>query len=131
MPPQERIMNNWITFKTTSGTTITSCIPSGYQWSLYSVNAADSGRTYTGKMYTNRVTQKRKLELEFKGITWQQASTLLSAVNNEYFKVVYPDMLTGQMRTMDVYRGDVETSCYCWWDDRKILAELSFSIIER
>lgn len=126
-------MNNWITFSTNTNppVVLASCIPSGYQWSLYSVNGADSGRTYNGYMYTERKAQKRKIELEFKGISWQQASTLLSAVNNEYFKVTYPDMLTGQMRTMECYRGDVETSCYCWWDNKKILAELSFSLIER
>ena len=124
-------MDNWITFKTKEGQKIASCIPSGYQWSLYSVNRADSGRTYDGKMYTNRVTQKRKLELEFHGVSWQQASLLLQAVNNEYFKVQYPDMLTGTMRTMECYRGDVETTCYVWWENKKILSNLNFSIIER
>lgn len=125
-------MNNWITFKTTSGTTLASCIPSGYGWGLYAVNSSESGRTASGKMFTGKIGDARKLELEFAGITWAQASSLLQAVcTYEYFKVTYPDMLTGAMRTMEVYRGDVETSCYCWWENQKILSNLNFSIIER
>lgn len=106
-------------------------VPSEMAWSLNAVNAANSGRTANGYMYSNRVTQKRKLELTFAGVEWQTASQILNAVNAEYLYVRYPDMLTGAMRTMQCYVGDKETTVYTWWNGQKILTSLKFNLIER
>ena len=120
-----------ITFKTSAGATLLTVVPSSMKYDLYSVNAANSGRTTTGKMFTNRVTQKRKLELSFNAKTWSEVAQILTAVNAEYFKVTYPDMLTGANRTMDCYRGDVGMSVYTWWDNQKMLTDITLSLIER
>lgn len=106
-------------------------VPSQYKWSLNNVNAADSGRTYDGTMYTNRVTQKRKLELEFHGLSWEEASEVLQVVNSEYCRIQYPDMLTGALRTGTFYAGDQECSAYVWWTGKKILSTINFNVIER
>lgn len=120
-----------ITFKKTNGTTILTVVPNSMTYDLYAVNAANSGRNTAGKMFTNRVTQKRKLELSFNGKTWAEVSSILTAVNDEYFKVTYPDMLTGSNRTMDCYRGDVGMSVFTWWDNQKMVTDVKISLIER
>lgn len=107
-------------------------VPSEMSWSLMSVNAANSGRTSDGTMITNRVTQKRKLELAFNGVTWAKASQILNAVNSENFQVYYPDMLTGTYTYKTFYVGDREAPVWCWFDpaEKKILASLKFNLIE-
>ena len=120
-----------ITFtKKSNGTTLT-VTPSSMKWSLQDVSAADSGRDATGYMYKNRVTQKRKLEFTFNGLTWADASTLLQIINEEYFYVTYPDMLTGSTQTKEFYAGDRECPVWVWLADKKILSETTFNVIER
>lgn len=132
-----------VTFTNYYGYTIT-VTPSAMKWSLQDVSAADSGRDASGTMIKNRVAQKRKLEFEFNGWDWQQVSNLLKIVsgvnfdgsllpNNtgDYFSVTYPDMLTGTMETRTFYVGDRECPVYVWWDDKKILSQVTFNCIER
>lgn len=120
-----------ITIKNLDTNVSITVIPSSMKWSLQDVSAADSGRDVTGYMYKNRVTKKRKLELEFNAIEWSECPALLAAVDSEYFTVEYPDMLSGTLETRTFYRGDVETPVYCWWTDKKILSTVSFNCIER
>lgn len=120
-----------ITITNLSNNTSITVIPSAMTWSLNNVNAPDSGRDYTGYMYTNRVTQKRKLELEFSGFDWKEVSDLLKAINSEYCSVKYPDMLSGTMETRTFYAGDQEAPVYIWWNGQKICSTLKFNLIER
>jgi len=119
-----------IKFTNANGTSLT-VTPSQMKWSLQDVSAADSGRDYTGRMYKNRVAQKRKLEFEFNGWDWTKVSQILQVVNSEYITVRYPDMMTGAFQTRTFYVGDRETSVYVWWEDSKILSTLTFNVIER
>lgn len=107
-------------------------VPSSLKWSLNDVSQADSGRDVKGKMYKNRITLKRKLEMEFKGFDWKEASKVCDAfTRNEYFDVNYPDILDGMLETRNFYRGDITTEAFVWWDGKQILATLKFNIIER
>ena len=67
--------------------------PSKMSWSLQDVSIGDSGRDDTGYMYKGRITQKRKLELEWSAITPDKASIILNAFNPEYVNVRYFDAM--------------------------------------
>jgi hypothetical protein len=94
-----------IKFTNANGTSI-EVVPSQMKWSLQDVSAANSGRNTAGKMFKNRVTQKRKLEFEFTGWDWTKVSQILQVVNSEYITVRYPDMMTGTVQTRTFYVGD-------------------------
>lgn len=114
----------------TSGYSVT-VTPSSFKWSLQDVSAADSGRNVEGTMYKNMITQKRKLELEFPARQWTEVSSLLQAVNSEYFTVRYPDMLSGTFETRTFYCGDREVPVYTWFDNQKVVSNITFNVIER
>ena len=75
--------------------------PSKLNWSLQDVSIGDSGRDDTGYMYKGRITQKRKLELEWSAVTPSVASTILNAFNPEYVNVRYliPRKMLGRLKT--------------------------------
>ena len=106
-------------------------VPSSMQWGLQDISASDSGRDYTGYMYKNRIAQKRKLELEFAGLDWASASQLLNVVDSEYIRVTYPDMYAGMEQTRTFYVGDREAPVFVWWEDKKVLSNITFNFIER
>lgn len=106
-------------------------MPSSLKWSLSDVSAADSGRDVAGTMYKNQVTKKRKLELEFSGRQWTDVSSILKAVDSEYFTIYYPDMLSGNMETRTFYCGDKEVPVYTWFNSQKYVSSITFNCIER
>ena len=56
----------------------------------------------------------------------------IKAVNPEYIKVEYPDLLSGdehEKRTF--YVGDRSSPWKCWWVGNKRMEGLSFDLIER
>lgn len=108
--------------------------PSAYTWSLMDLSSEQSGRDLTGQMTKDIVAQKRTLQLSWNFLTFEQASTLLKAVNGSpFFSVTYPDAMDGAPATRTFYVGDrtapcyslnYELSCYGW-------AGVSFQFIER
>lgn len=119
-----------ITLRNTSTNWSVNVTPSGYKWSINSVNSSNSGRDTSGTMYPNIVTQKRKLELEFKGLTWRECANILQAVNSEHISVTYPDLLDFQTETRTFYSGDREMEAYTWWNGHEICASMTFNLIE-
>ena len=119
-----------ITIKNLDTSYTITTTPKSYKWSVNSVNSANSGRDTSGKMYPNIVTQKRKLELEFAGVTWQEASNLLKAVNSEKIQVTYPDLLDFTNETRIFYVGDRDMEAFTWWNGREICSSLKFNLIE-
>lgn len=112
-------------------------VPSGMKFAIMDISEADSGRDTTGTMHKNTVTlkngtkvKKRKLELEFNGVSWKECSDLLKAVDAEYFTVTYPDMKDYQTQTRTFYVGDRECPVWTWWDNQKILSSVTFNCIE-
>ena len=104
--------------------------PSKFGWSLQDVSAADSGRTQDGFMHKKRVTQKEKIALEWLGCTPEDAATILSAFNPEYFNVTYRCPLSNTIVTKEFYRGDASAPYY-WWVDGGRHENVAFNIIER
>ena len=105
--------------------------PSGLSWSLQDVSAGDAGRTQSGLMYKQRITQKRKLALSWRGVTPAAAANILAALNPEYIKVIYPDALTGTNQTKIFYVGDRSAPVYMYTSGKKIYQDIAFDIIER
>lgn len=91
----------------------------------------NSLRTDDAVMHKNRVAQKRKLQLAWVGLDWQQTSAIMQAVQPEYMQVYYPDMLSGTYQTREMYVGDRTAPVKFWWTNRKMIEKISFDFIER
>ena len=105
--------------------------PSKLKWGLQDVSIGDSGRDDTGYMYKGRVTQKRKLELEWNAVSPSAASTILQAFNPEYINVRYFDPMDNTWQTKNFYVGDRSGNVKIWTVNQKIYETISFDIIER
>lgn len=105
--------------------------PSSWQWGLQDVSAGESGRTEDAKMHKNRVAQKRKLNVTYNNCLASVATTVLKAINPEYIKVTYYDLLAGHNQTRTFYVGDRSAPVKYWWVGNKRLESLSFDLIER
>ena len=104
--------------------------PSSFQWGLQDISAAESGRTDDSVMHKNRVAQKRKISLGWKGVDWQTTAQIMTAFNPEYINVTYPDMLSGTVETRKFYVGDRTAPVKWWWVGNQRLESISFDIIE-
>lgn len=105
--------------------------PSKMSWSLQDVSIGDSGRDDTGYMYKGRVTQKRKLELEWSAVTPEKASKILNAFNPEYINVRYFDPKENSWQIKNFYVGDRSAPVKIWTVNNKIYETVKFDIIER
>lgn len=105
--------------------------PSKLHWGLQDVSIGDSGRDDTGYMFKGRVTQKRKIELEWTAVSPSVASTILQAFNPEYINVRYFDPLENSWQIKNFYVGDRSGNVKIWSTNQKIYESISFDIIER
>jgi len=107
--------------------------PTGFQWGLQDISAADSGRTNDGAatMQKNRVTQKRKLQLSWTNPSAADTATILSAFNPEYVYVRYLDAMANAYETRQFYVGDRSAPLRQVTVNGVTYTTLSFNIIER
>ena len=106
--------------------------PSAFTWGLQDVSAADAGRTEDALMQKNRVAQKRKLTCSWDGLTPEEASELLTAVNPEYIDISYPDAMSGGTETRTFYVGDRSAPVAIWVGATgRLYQRVSFNFIER
>lgn len=111
---------------------VTMPCPSKFAVAYQDVSAADSGRVESGLMYKNRVAQKIKIELEWVAVSNENASTILTAFDPEYFNVTYHDPKSNSTVTKEFYRGDASAPYYWWVTGRSFnFQTISFNIIER
>ena len=106
--------------------------PSKFDMAYQDVSAADSGRVESGLMYKNRIAQKVKINLEWLAVSNEDAATILSAFDDEYFNVTYHDPKTNSVVTKEFYAGDRSAPYYWWVQGRSFnFQNISFNIIER
>lgn len=105
--------------------------PSKLNWSLQDVSAGESGRDDAGYMFKSRVTQKRKIELEWSAVSPSDASKILKAFNPEYVNVRYFDPMENSWLIKNFYVGDRSVPVKIWSVNQKIFETVSFDIIER
>lgn len=77
--------------------------PSKFEVNIEDIDG-ESARNAKGELTRDRITTKRKLNLEFPPLTQNEASTLLTAVKPVNFSVTYPDPEMG-MVTKTFYVG--------------------------
>jgi len=104
--------------------------PYVYQWSLQDISDSDSGRTEDVLFHKNRVGQKRRLQLGWRGKSTAETSAILNAFNPEYISVRYFDLLDNRYETRDFIVGDREGSVKLWWVGRHLIDVVSFNITE-
>ena len=103
--------------------------PSVFNWTLQDISSPDAGRTLDGIMHKNQIAQKRKIQLQWNGITKDTVSTILNMFNSEYFDVTYLDPLDNAVETRTFYSGDKPTNLYSWRFGG-LYESISFNIIE-
>lgn len=83
-----------------------------------SINDIDgeTTRNAQGNMIRDRITTKRKIELEFPPLTHAELNTLLNAVSSVFFTVTYPDPYATSdptvLTTKTFYVGDRSAPMY-------------------
>lgn len=105
--------------------------PSSFSWGLQDVSASDAGRTQDALMHKNTVAQKRKIALSWTMPSPAEAQAILTAFNDEYFRVTYYDPLDGDTVTRTFYAGDKSAPVKIWTANNKRYEQISFDIIER
>lgn len=105
--------------------------PSSFTWGLQDVSRNDAGRDESATMHKNRVAQKVTLDLEWTGLTLQEAHTILVKFQPEYIDVTYYDPLEGTDVTNTFYTGDKSAPVQVWTVNKKYYSKLSFNLIER
>lgn len=103
--------------------------PKSFQVGVQDVDG-ETGRNANGDMVRDRITTKRKLEIEWGMLTQAECSAILSAVSAVFFSVSYPDPISGQS-TRTFYVGDRTAPAYSFTNKFKPWSGLKFNLIER
>ncbi|WP_307976293.1 DUF6711 family protein [uncultured Streptococcus sp.] len=103
--------------------------PKNFQVGVQDVDG-ETGRNANGDMVRDRITTKRKLEIEWGMLTQSECSAILSAVSAVFFTVSYPDPISGQS-TRTFYVGDRTAPAYSFTNKFKPWSGLKFNLIER
>lgn len=91
----------------------------------------ETHRNARGQMIRDRIAVKRRLECEWPALNDSQISTLLKAVQNEFFQVRYPDPMTGNNQTKTFYVGDRTSPMYRKVGNSHLWEGLSMNLVER
>lgn len=78
---------------------------------IYDVSK-NADRNAQGTILIDRVAVKRKIEMEWGHLTNAEMASILSAVQDVFFSVTYPDPLTGTSNTITCYAGDRTAPIY-------------------
>lgn len=102
----------------------------------FSVEIADqdlnSDTDANANLHRNRVNVKRKIALEWGPLTWNQISTILTAMKDVFFDATYPDPLTGSYETKRFYVGNRKAPVCHVEDDGTIMWQaLQLDIVEK
>lgn len=108
---------------------VTIATPSSYNVSIMDISKAE--RNANGLMIIERITTKRKLELNWNYLTEIQLSTLLTAVSAVFFTVEYPDIQDGALRTGTFYVGDRGSEMIEYNGGNPVYKSVKFNFIER
>ena len=102
--------------------------PSDYVWNIMDVGQYI--RTADVTMHAQRKGTKRKLELKYKYLPADVASSLLIKVSQVSFSFTYPDGETGAMRTGSFYCGDRSATAIDYQNGVMRWKDVKFNLIE-
>lgn len=100
--------------------------PAEVTYNRYDLDSEDSFRSLSGEMQRDRVAVKVKLECRWNGLTAQQMSQLLQAMDDVFFSINYFDPHQGGYVTKTFYVGDRSAPVYSMVAGGKIMFK-SFS----
>lgn len=103
--------------------------PSDYQIGIMDISKAS--RNANGYLTIERITTKRKIELNFAFLTKAQLAILLTQISPTFFDVTYPDPQTGVERTSSFYVGDRNSGMVDYQDGIPRYQDIKFNFIER
>lgn len=92
---------------------------------------AESNRNANGDLIRDRITTKRKIELEYPPMDPMDISKVLKAISPVFITVEYPDPQEGTMITKTMYAGDKSAPIYRVIDGKIKWEGLTFNLIER
>ena len=92
--------------------------PSTMQVDVIDVDS-DSYRNANGNLVRDRVAVKRKISCSWNWLSIADCSTLLTAVQDEFFDIEYLDPVTGSNVTKTFYVGDRTSPIYSLVDGKK------------
>ncbi|WP_346888344.1 DUF6711 family protein [Clostridium sp. UBA1056] len=90
----------------------------------------ESNRNANGDLVRDRITVKRKINLEWPPLTQGQISTLLNAVSSVFFTVTFPDPQLGLI-TKTMYVGDRTAPAYSYINGQVKWQDLKMNFIEK
>lgn len=105
--------------------------PTSFSVTISDISSENSKRNARGDMLIDRVTTKRKIEMEWEYITLEDMSLTLKLVKDIFFLVEYPDPEEGKLITKTFYVGDRTIPMYYIRDGRPIWKNVKFNFIER
>lgn len=86
--------------------------PSVYEITIQDLDG-ESNRNANGDLIRDRITVKRKINLEWPPLSQSEIQTLLNAVSSVFFTVTFPDPQQG-MTTKTMYVGDRTAPAYSY-----------------
>lgn len=106
--------------------------PSSLEYQRYDLDSEEgSGRNQQGQMLRDRVAVKVKLVCKFPPLKGAELSTLMKAIDDEFFQMEYPDAYTGTRKTMTCYAGDRTAPMYTIKNGVVLWEGFSVNFIER
>lgn len=94
-------------------------------------NGESTVRTADGTLNRDRVAVKRQLDITWPPLSWSDTSTILTAMQDVFFSVYYPDPVTGQHETKTFYVGNRPIPVAIVKGNDIIWGNLKVTLIER
>lgn len=105
--------------------------PTSFSVTISDISSDDSKRNARGDMLIDRITTKRKIEMEWNFISLEDMSLTLRLVKDIFFSVEYPDPEEGKFITKTFYVGDRTAPMLDIIDGKPMWKNVKFDFIER
>ena len=69
-------------------------------------NQESSQRTADGTLQRDRIVTKRQIQMSWGVLEWSKVSSILQAMQDEFFTLYYPDTMLGAYATKTFYVGN-------------------------
>lgn len=103
-------------------TVVIPIYPAEFKVTVLDLDDADSTtRTADGTLSRDRIAVKRQIEMSWNPLTWANLSSIITAMQNEFFTFEYPDPMTGTQQTKIFYVGNrsspiaIVKNGVTWW----------------
>jgi len=106
--------------------------PSDLKVNISDLSSEESGRLLDGTMVKDVVARKVQIDVSWNTLSWEDVSTLLTAVESSIFlTVVYPDPKVGSYQTKTFYVGDRSAPAVWLANGKEYWGGVSFTFIEQ